>query len=132
MVSRPEECVFYENGFCIFTDMQCGKVCNLAMRELTKMAQPGFRAHLELYWYRRERTVDLVTRWIAVGVSLVALILSILEYVGGRSDKNNILYVKEDKRVGEHAKSDQENASFPYIPQDPKTQQDLPVKPASP
>ena len=75
---EPESCVFNSNGYCVLTDKQCVRACIYAMKRYPDLR---LRDHLECHWRKRERTVDLLTRWIAVGTAVAALTVSILAYL---------------------------------------------------
>ena len=75
---EPKNCALNVDGYCIVTDRECVKACKYATKRFPKVS---LRDHLECYWRKRERTVDLLTRWVAVGISIAALTTAIVTYV---------------------------------------------------
>ena len=82
MVAQPAECRFYSEGYCFHSDRVCSRVCRWAVRTRDQLT---FKDHFEVYWRRRERFVDLVLRWAALGFSILALLVSTAAYVAVRA-----------------------------------------------
>jgi len=78
---EPENCALNANGYCLVTDKQCVRACVYAMKRYPELR---LRDHLECYWRKKERTVDLLTRWVAVAASIAALAISLLAYLATR------------------------------------------------
>jgi hypothetical protein len=69
-----KDCAFWQVGYCVLDDGECGAVCRDAMREYTDLKM---RDYLDLLWRRYARRQDLFIKWLAVGVSVLALIVSV-------------------------------------------------------
>lgn len=81
MLCKKDDCVFFSNGYCIHTDGECSKICRWAMKKYPI----DMGSHLATYWRRREWLIDLWTRWFAVVVSVIALVVSVLTYIDKRT-----------------------------------------------
>ncbi len=55
MINRIEECVFYENGYCVHTDKECRTICKKSMKKYPRLSHEGFRAHFEICNHRQEK-----------------------------------------------------------------------------
>jgi len=107
MLKNKDECYFNKNGYCVHTDKICKKLCNAAMKEYDEM---DFRDHFDTFWKRKERRIDLATKWLAIGLSIIALFISFLGYKASKETKP----VNENRYSQDLNKSKKKDSSTNY------------------
>jgi hypothetical protein len=77
-LGRVQDCVFYEDGFCVLTDRQCGKLCNYPMR---RYKQLGVHEHLDIWLRARDIRRNYLVKGVVIGMCACSLLVAIVAFV---------------------------------------------------